>query len=276
MRDLSEVEISRAVAEIRLLGYAVLKDVLPPETLKQLLALVERDKSVGAGAGTTSNQAKDKYVYHLQYRDRLFLDILAKWHGGLEILKPFLNDPYYRQLPEDAANFLLAYYNARSSVAELPLHIDNYVPTLGDYPNSMQLVFSLNGQSADNGATIVVPGSHRVGHLPDRSLTDVAIELSCNPGDVIVWDSRLWHGALQNVTGADRWSLVATFRPWFLKQNYDPVLGMPEELYAVLDDQQKALCGFLSRPPRDEKEKVSLKEGYEGLRPRVADYRENA
>lgn len=159
MRDLSEVEISRAVAEIRLLGYAVLKDVLPPETLKQLLALVERDKSVGAGAGTTSNQAQDKYVYHLQYRDRLFLDILAKWHGGLEILKPFLNDPYYRQLPEDAANFLLAYYNARSSVAELPLHIDNYVPTLGDYPNSMQLVFSLNGQSADNGATIVVPGS---------------------------------------------------------------------------------------------------------------------
>ena len=115
-----------------------------------------------------------------------------------------------------------------------------------------------------------------MGHLPDRSLTDVAIELSCNPGDVIVWDSRLWHGALQNVTGADRWSLVATFRPWFLKQNYDPVLGMPEELYAVLDDQQKALCGFLSRPPRDEKEKVSLKEGYEGLRPRVADYRGNA
>ena len=115
-----------------------------------------------------------------------------------------------------------------------------------------------------------------MGHLPDRSLTDVAIELSCNPGDVIVWDSRLWHGALQNVTGADRWSLVATFRPWFLKQNYDPVLGMPEELYAVLDDQQKALCGFLSRPPRDEKEKVSLKEDYEGLRPRVADYRENA
>ena len=234
---------------------------------------MERDKSTGAAPGVTSNQAQDKYVYHLQYRDRLFLDILTEWHGGLDLIKPFLNDPYYRQLPADAANFLLAFYNARSSVAELPLHIDNYVATPGRHPNSMQMFFSLNGQSAENGATIVIPGSHQAGHLPDRSLTDIATEINCKPGDVIVLDSRLWHGALPNITGADRWSLVATFRPWFLKQNYDAALGMPEEIYASLNDQQKALCGFLSRPPRDEKR--SMKQGYEALRPRVADYNEN-
>lgn len=274
MRHLNDAEIARGIEEIRLLGYTVLPDVLDRPLVENLLALVERDKSTGEGAGTTANQAQDKYVYHLQYRDRLFLDILTEWKGGLDILKPFLNDPYYRQLPADVFNFLLGYYNARSSVAALPLHIDNYVPSLGDYPNSMKIVFSLNGQSRQNGATIVVRGSHRAGTLPDRSLTDLAQDLTCNPGDAIIWDSRLWHGALENVTGADRWSLVATFRPWFLKQNYDPVRGMPEEIYAVLTDQQKALCGFLSRPAKDETEKVSPKEGFEGLKATVAAYRE--
>lgn len=274
MRNLTPAEIDRATNEIRLLGYAVIPNVLSSDLIDRLTALVERDQKTGAGQGTTSNQSADKYVYHLQYRDRLFLDILTDWRGGLDMLKPFLNDPFYRQLPPDDANFLLAYYNARSSVAALPLHIDNYVPTLGEYPNSMQLVFSLNGQGTHNGATIVVPGSHRAGQLPDRSLTDCAIPLECAPGDVIAWDSRLWHGALENVSGADRWSLVATFRPWFLKQNYDPVRGMPEEIYMDLTPQQKALCGFLSRPARDEDEKVSLKEGYDGLKETVAAYRQ--
>lgn len=273
MRRLTDSEILRAVAEIRVLGYTVVDEVLPPETIQKLLELIEIHKTVGAGAGVSSNQAQDKYVYHLQYRDNLFLDILTGWHGGLEILKPFLNDPYYKQLPEGDINFLLAYYNARSSVMELPLHIDNYLPTLGNHPNSMQLVFSLNGQKSENGATILVPGSHKEGRFPDRSLTNLARELECNPGDVIIWDSRIWHGALPNKTGADRWSLVATFRPWFLKQNYDPVLGMPEEIYSNLSDKQKAMCGFLSRPPSDEREKVSLKEGYEALKPTVAKYR---
>lgn len=274
MRTLTEGEVSRAIEEVKLLGYSVLKNILPSEIVSKLLQLVERDKSTGEGVGTTANQAQDKYVYHLQFRDKVFLDILTEWQGGLEILRPFINDPFYRQLPVDDFNFLLAYYNARSSVAALPLHIDNYVPTLGDFPNSMQLVFSLNGQNEDNGATIVVPGSHRVGALPNRELTDLAQPLNCSAGDVIVWDSRLWHGALENRNGKDRWSLVATFRPWFLKQNYDPVRGMPEELYAQLSSQQKALCGFLSLPPKDEREKVSLKEGYEALRSTVAGYRD--
>ena len=274
MRHLDDDEIVRGIEEIRLLGYTTLKNIIEKPLTDRLLELVERDKRTGAGAGATANQAQDKYVYHLQYRDQIFLDILTEWRGGLSIVNAFLNDPYYSQLPQETFNFLLAYYNARSSVAALPLHIDNYVPSLGDYPNSMQIVFSLNGQSIQNGATIVVPGSHRSGALPNRSLTDLAQPLNCEAGDVIIWDSRVWHGALENTTCADRWSLVATFRPWFLKQNYDAVHGMPENIYAGLTKQQKALCGFLSRPPKDDTQKVSLKEGYEGLKATVALYRE--
>lgn len=266
-------KVIRYIEEIKLRGYTCVPQVLSPTTVTKLLSLVEKFQTDGTGEGVSTNQALDKYVYHLQYCDKIFLDIITEWKDGLEILKPFLQDPYYKQLPSEEANFILGYYNARSSVGELPLHIDNYFPSEGFFPNSMQVIFSLNGQSEENGASRVVPGSHRFGSWPNRELSDLAQPLNCEPGDVIIWDSRLWHGAGSNTKGIDRWSLVATFRPWFMKQNFDPVLGMPEEIYNELNSQQKALCGFLSLPPSNQFDRVNLKQGYSSLEKNIKDYR---
>jgi hypothetical protein len=276
IRKLSAGEIESAISKIEYLGYAVIPGVLSKVVTRHLLEKVEtlfkEASPIGANSGVTTNQLHDKYVYHLQYRDLDFLNILTD-ENLLELLRPFLNDPYYTQLAPDQFNFLLAYYNARSSVDPLKLHIDNYIPTGGYHPNSMQIVFSLNGQNAQNGATTVVPGSHNMQKYPDRKAQGIERVIECDPGDAIVWDSRLWHGALENVTRADRWSLVATFRPWWAKQNFDPVRGMSEEIFSRLSPQQKALLGFLSLPPKDESEKVSLKQGYKDLLNTLEDYR---
>lgn len=276
IRKLSAGEIESAITKIEYLGYAVIPGVPSKEVTRHLLgkveALFKETSPIGENSGVTTNQLHDKYVYHLQYRDLDFLSILTD-ENLLELLKPFLNDPYYTQLAPDQFNFLLAYYNARSSVDPLKLHIDNYIPTGGYHPNSMQIVFSLNGQNAQNGATTIVPGSHNMQKYPDRKAQGIEQVLECDPGDVIVWDSRLWHGALENVTRADRWSLVATFRPWWAKQNFDPVRGLSEEMFSRLSPQQKALLGFLSLPPKDESERVVLKQGYKDLLNTLDDYR---
>ena len=276
IRKLSADEIESAIAKIEYLGYAVIPGVLSKEVtrglLKKVETLFECANPLGKNSGITTNQLHDKYVYHLQYKDTDFLKIITD-ENLLELLRPFLNDPYYTQLAPDQFNFLLAYYNARSSVDPLQLHIDNYIPTGGYHPNSMQIVFSLNGQNAQNGATTVVPGSHNIQKYPDRKALGIEQIVECDPGDAIVWDSRLWHGALENSTRADRWSLVATFRPWWAKQNFDPVRGLSEEIFSQLTPQQKALLGFLSLPPKDESEKVSLKQGYNDLLNTLDDYR---
>ena len=276
IRKLSAGELESAISKIEYLGYAVIPGVLSKEVTRHLLKKVEtlfNDAGpIGENSGVTTNQLHDKYVYHLQYKDLDFLSILTD-ENLLELLRPFLNDPYYTQLAPDQFNFLLAYYNARSSVDPLKLHIDNCIPTGGYHPNSMQIVFSLNGQNAQNGATTVVPGSHNIQKYPDRKAQGIEQILECDPGDVIVWDSRLWHGALENVSRADRWSLVATFRPWWAKQNFDPVRGFSEEMFSRLNLPQKALLGFLSLPPKDESERVVLKQGYKDLLNTLDDYR---
>jgi hypothetical protein len=268
IRKLSPDEIESAIAKIKYLGYAVIHGVLSNEMTqllrKKIEVLYQNATPIGDTLGISANQLRDKYVYNLQYKDIDFLRILTD-ENLLELLRPFLNDPYYTQLAPDQINFLLAYYNARSSVDPLKLHIDNYIPAGGESPISMQIVFSLNGQNALNGATTIVPGSHNIQKYPDRTTKGIEQVLECGPGDVIVWDSRLWHGALENVSTVDRWSLVATFRPWWAKQNFDVVRGMPLDLFSQLSPQLLALLGFLSLPPKDESERVLIKQGYKDL-----------
>jgi hypothetical protein len=79
--------------------------------------------------------------------------------------------------------------------------------------------------------------------------------------------------ALENPTERERWSLIATFRPWWAKQNFDPVRGFSPALFEKLSPQQKALAGFLSLPAVDENEKVALTEGLDDLLPSLEDYR---
>jgi hypothetical protein len=276
IRKLSEDELATAIAKIEYLAYAVIPEVMSKEVTRHLLNkidyLYKQSSPIGENSGVSTNQLNDKYVYHLQYKDLDFLKILTD-ENLLELLRPFLNDPFYTQLAPNQFNFLLSFYNARSSVDPLKLHIDNYIPTGGYHPNSMQIVFSLNGQNAHNGATTIVPGSHKMQKYPDREVLGIEQVLECEPGDAIVWDSRLWHGALENVTRADRWSLVATFRPWWAKQNFDPVRGLSEVMFSRLSPQQKALLGFLSLPPKDESEKISLKQGYKDLLKTLDEYR---
>ncbi len=137
IRKLSADELESAIAKIEYLGYAVIPGVLSKEVTRHLLDKIEtfykEASPIGANSGITTNQLHDKYVYHLQYRDLDFLSILTD-ENLLELLRPFLNDQYYTQLPPDQFNFLLAYYNARSSVDSLQLHIDNYIPTGGVSP----------------------------------------------------------------------------------------------------------------------------------------------
>lgn len=275
-RKLSSKEIQNAVKKISYLGYAIipgyLSKLLIEKLLSKIISLHAMTKTIGLKSSVTENQLNDKYIYNLQHKDLDFLNIISE-SNILNILLPYLNDPFYRQLPKNAPNFLLAYYNARSSVDRLPLHIDNYVPSSGTYPISMQIAFSLNGQNFRNGATVVVPGSHRIENYADREVEGIQQVLECNSGDAIIWDSRLWHGALKNVSNTDRWSLVATFRPWWAKQNYDPISGVSDELFQKLTKKQKSLLGFLSIPPKDEFERVVLKQGYGDLLESISEYK---
>ena len=50
-------------------------------------------------------------------------------------------------------------------------------------------------------------------------------------GDLIIWDSRLWHGTLENRSKQSRWAIVTTLSSWWVKQAMDMPKSLPKKIY---------------------------------------------
>jgi len=78
-------------------------------------------------------------------------------------------------------------------------------------------IWLLDDFTADNGATRVVPGSHRLGVPPRDAMPDPAaahpgeVQLIAPAGTVVIFNSHLWHGGTRNRTGLPRRALHAYF-----------------------------------------------------------------
>jgi ectoine hydroxylase-related dioxygenase (phytanoyl-CoA dioxygenase family) len=78
-------------------------------------------------------------------------------------------------------------------------------------------IWLLDDFTAANGATRVVPGSHRLGVLPRDALADPAaahpdqVQLIARAGTVVIFNSHLWHGGTRNRTGGPRRALHSYF-----------------------------------------------------------------
>jgi ectoine hydroxylase-related dioxygenase (phytanoyl-CoA dioxygenase family) len=182
-----------------------------------------------------------------------------------------LNDVYYRFLPPEMPNYTLLYYNARSSGSKLDLHIDSHIPFTGSRTIMMQFVFLLEDADESNGCTVVVPGSHKSAEYTDREL-DKVYPLAGKAGDLICWDSRLWHGTRENTSKRSRWALIATLGMWWIKPSMDIVRSVDDKIYRGCSNEQKQLLGFCSIPPVSPLERVNTKCGYEFLKTSVKEY----
>lgn len=129
----------------------------------------------------------------------------------------------------------------------------------------MQCALILEDMDEANGATLVVPGSHKSGEYANQTALKDARAVEAKAGDVMLWDSRLWHGASANQSDSTRWTLTATFSRWWIKQSFKIPENLPREIYDMLTDEQKATLGFCSIAYNDESEGIDLRRGYEAL-----------
>lgn len=205
-----------------------------------------------------------KMLYNLQNKSVDFIKVAFGCDVLNSVLRHFLNDTWYRSIPEDNPNYILRSMIARSGGPEMmPLHIDSMIPYKGEYVSVMQAAFVLEDQTTENGCTLVVPGSHQFGQYADQESLKNAVPVESKAGDVVIWDSRLWHSALGNHSQGTRWSFVVTFSRWYLKQMYNFKESLPQEFYYHLTDEDLSILGFCSIPPRDEFERIDIKGGYE-------------
>jgi hypothetical protein len=272
-RDVSDHEFDQHLRNLSAYGYTVAKSYMPQETVRMLLEKTWHyyDKTKDYKyAGRPERDLRDLRVYSLQNKDMLYIEILGAPFVR-RVLMDKLNDPYYRWIPGDKPNYILQNFNARSSGNALDLHIDSRVPLIREKPISLQVIYALEDMDDTNGCSVVAPGTHNSGRYTDRELENV-VPLHAKAGDLVIWDSRLWHGTQASNGNKSRWALIASFCMWWMKQDLNMIRTLPEEFYARMTDEQKQLIGYLSIPPDAETERINVKCGYDFLKPKVADY----
>jgi ectoine hydroxylase-related dioxygenase (phytanoyl-CoA dioxygenase family) len=269
--SLAEEVISR-IAER---GYAVVPGAVAASDVEAALDLVTglwQKRSTEPHPGSYLIKSDEPFIWNLQNEGIFPLSLFIDNALIETVLKHFLNDPWYRQIPQDQPNYIMRTLLARSNVRPLALHIDSFVPAPGEFTSIMQVAIPLEDQSPENGCTMVVPGSHRSGRWARQEDLADAVPVSSKAGDLVFWDSRIWHSTSENPSGRSRWSMIYTCTRWWIKQGFDITGTLPQEVYDKLTPSQKAVLGFCSIPPRDESERIDMKRGLDDLESHVRFY----
>ena len=101
--------------------------------------------------------------------------------------------------------------------------------------------------TAENGATRLVPGSHRwVDERPDESQVVLA---EMPAGSVLFYLGTLWHGGGANRTDRPRLGVVLEYVASWLRAQENHYLAVPRETVAQLPERLQELLGYNVYPP---------------------------
>ncbi|MFV2013455.1 MULTISPECIES: phytanoyl-CoA dioxygenase family protein [unclassified Micromonospora] len=115
-------------------------------------------------------------------------------------------------------------------------------------PCRLQLMLAMTDFTAANGATLVIPGSHRWDD--DRAPTYAETVPAVMPaGSALLWPGSVYHGGGANTTDSPRHSLSVALDLGNLRQEENQYLAVPRETVVTLPEEVQRLLGWDRCPP---------------------------
>ena len=130
-----------------------------------------------------------------------------------------------------------------------PFHQDNNGGTfaVSGVTHGMSIIWNLDEFTEENGATEIIPGSHRFVH--EVPAADDAIKVTMPAGSALVFSGSLVHRGGANHSDKPRLAITPQYcQPW-LRQLENMVLSVPPEKAALLSPKVQALLGYSVRSP---------------------------
>jgi ectoine hydroxylase-related dioxygenase (phytanoyl-CoA dioxygenase family) len=130
------------------------------------------------------------------------------------------------------------------------LHQDQSIyPLPADYPDVVvNTMWALDDFTDANGATRLIPGSHRwVDRQPAPADPVVLAEMPA--GSVAFYVGRIWHGGGANRTGQPRLGVILEYVAAWLRAQETHLLAVPRPVVAELPERLQELLGYNIYPP---------------------------
>ena len=135
----------------------------------------------------------------------------------------------------------------RPDVFQLRFHRD-FPRVLNGYVASINTFFAIDEFTAENGGTILVPGTHQKEPAPTEAfMTTAQVSAECPAGSMIVFDSTLLHAAGLNRSSHDRVAINQQFTRSWIKQQVDYVRALGDDHVAAQRPRTQQLLGWYTR-----------------------------
>ncbi|WP_277588791.1 phytanoyl-CoA dioxygenase family protein [Pseudomonas chlororaphis] len=111
-------------------------------------------------------------------------------------------------------------------------------------------IMALDDFTGDNGATVVIPGSHLWdGRLPTAAEQAAVLPVVMPKGSVVFFLGTLWHGGGANRSGASRLALTAQYcEPW-ARQQENFILSTPRHVARQCSEHIQRMLGYSIHAP---------------------------
>jgi ectoine hydroxylase-related dioxygenase (phytanoyl-CoA dioxygenase family) len=130
------------------------------------------------------------------------------------------------------------------------LHRDeNVYPLPPDFPNVVvNTMWALDDFTDANGATRVIPGSHRwVDRGPQAD--DTVVQAVMPAGSVLFYVGKVFHGGGANTTARPRLGVILEYVVAWLRAQENHILAVPREVVVELPERLQELLGYNIYPP---------------------------
>jgi ectoine hydroxylase-related dioxygenase (phytanoyl-CoA dioxygenase family) len=119
-----------------------------------------------------------------------------------------------------------------------------------DLPIMLNGLVLLDDFTIENGATMLLPNSHKLEDKPsDELFKRDCIRAIGKKGDILLFNSNIWHCSAPNNTNQSRRAIPITFSKSCMKQMFDYTRSIETEVNYNLTEEMKQLLGFDSRVP---------------------------
>ena len=109
-------------------------------------------------------------------------------------------------------------------------------------------MWALDDFTEANGATRLVPGSHR---WTDRQPgpDDEVVQAVMPAGTVLFYVGKIWHGGGANTTDRPRLGVILEYAAAWLRAQENHILAVPREVTEELPERLQELLGYNIYPP---------------------------
>ncbi len=233
------VDIETHVEQIDENGYTIVEDAIDLDLIDALadsLLRLERETGV-VPASNAFEGIHTVRIYNLLARDRIFEEIPD--HPAVLPICECVLDPGL--LVSSLSSIAIG-----PEESPQPIHADDQIiPLPKPHPATVcNTMWALTDFTEANGATRLIPGTHKASSSPDLSRHYDSIPAEMAKGSVLIWHGSLWHGGGANTTAGRRVGIAMNYCAGYIRQQENQQLGIPLDTVRRFTPRLQELVGF--------------------------------